>query len=185
MKFFIIDLNLCSVLFVGVVSMINPCVLCILCQLGYCGFVGTWRYTNVLWLASVDVNLCVVVCGCSPIINFVVAFCCMYWVALCQRVSGLSCVLWLPRVTLDVFNLLCCVLWVHYVPCGACKIGFVGKSCSSCCLVLRFMLKISFVFWIVGVVTINLDAFCRMYFVPVLVVVNLLACWVIGISYGG
>ena len=62
-----------SVLFVGVVAIINPSVLC---QLGCCcGFVGVWRYTHILCLASMDVNLCVVVDHCSPIVNFVVAVC--------------------------------------------------------------------------------------------------------------
>ena len=87
MKFLTVDFNLCSVLFVGVVPMINPSVLCILCELGCCcGFVGVWRYTHLFWLASIHVNLCVVVGGSSPTVNFVVAFCCMYW-RVCEKIS--------------------------------------------------------------------------------------------------
>ena len=48
----------------------------------FCGFVGVSE--DICVSPSVNVNLCVVVCGCGPIINFVVAICCMYCIAVCH-----------------------------------------------------------------------------------------------------
>ena len=47
-------------------------------------FMPEATYTCVLWLPSVDDNLCFVVNGCSTTINFVVAFC---WIAVCHVVG--------------------------------------------------------------------------------------------------
>ena len=93
----ILSCRLSALLFVGVVPMINLDIFCSmhLCKLGCCCFVSVSVDIRVLWLPIVDINLCVVVCGCSPIINFVIAFCCV----VVFGVSVIRCVLWLQRVT--------------------------------------------------------------------------------------
>ena len=79
MKYFTVDLNLCSVI-CGCGSNDLPR------SLLFYGFCASWGVvvlkaclTIYVCPLVVDVNLCVVVCGCSPILNFVVTFWCRYW----------------------------------------------------------------------------------------------------------
>ena len=131
-------------LFMGVVPMINLYHFYFMCV------VVLWAYMCVVWLLSVDVNLCVVVCGCSTTTNFVVASYCMYWIAVCHA-WGVS---WLPLVTINVCNLLFC---------GCCQ----HCSAKFCWLLSRVTFDVNFVvFLIVCVVTLNLCPVCRMYFMP-------------------
>ena len=170
MKLITVDLNLCSLLFVGVVPMINPNHFCFMyfVPVGVlCFFRRVWQYSPVLWLTNVDVNLCVLVCGCSPFINIVIAFCCVYWFVMCWRVCGMrlfSGCFGLPLM-FSIFCVVFCGCGPYEVPCGACKKVFVGESCFSSCWCLMFY--ISWVFCIVGVVTMNLDDVRRMHLVPV------------------
>ena len=151
--------------------MVNLVVLCILFLFGCCGTVR--RYTRFLWLPSVDVNLYCGVWGFSLIISLVVAFCCMYWIKLCHVLAwGVS---WFQQVTVDVFNLLFCrcgprLLHVRWGMLAWQVVALVVWCYVWCC---KFRL-----FWIVGVVTINVDPVCRIYFVPVACrgVVCILAC---------